>query len=560
MHPMHPLKIYAYYRLLICSVFFFSIFFKLKAHVFKPTGFDVNTLLVLISYFAGYICIAFSVILYTQFAKIITQLACFATVVTDIVLLTLLALVSGGFTSEISILTLVTVSAGSIMTHSRLATSLAALASLALLFDHWYYSLHHLKPHSRDSVDTGTLGIIFFATSFLIQNIAQRLKESEQRTEKATTALKDLEALNHHIIQRMRTGILVITQELHIAMMNESAQQLLELNNDSITLPQALSHSKHQSLNQISHPLCQLTQDWQKIPSTPAQTIFKHSPQGPEIIASITHLHSPEKSNQQFILIFLEDNSRMTQHVQQLKLASLGQLTAAIAHEIRNPLGAISHAAQLLMESDTLNTEDLRLTNIIQQHSVRVNQIIENVLSLSRRKKANPERFNIVTWLKKFIADFHQPEQIQLIQPVQHDALSSALEACFDLSQLHQVILNLIKNGIRYSQKNGIEHIYLTIGSESQHHRPFINVIDFGPGISLEQESRLFEPFFTTETEGTGLGLYISRELCQANQARLNYIPNNHLNIPNLQLSPGSDTIGACFRITFAHPDKILKQ
>ena len=229
----------------------------------------------------------------------------------------------------------------------------------------------------------------------------------------------------------------------------------------------------------------------------------------------------------------------MAQQAQQLKLASLGRLTASIAHEIRNPLGAISHAGQLLAESQRLDAGDSRLTEIIKEHSQRVNTIIENILQLSRREHVHAKEFQLKPWLDEFLYDFCSSEHVSNRQ-ISLDISPEDTEIRMDPSQLHQIMWNLFSNGIRHGGTKGLPTLVIKGGVTQESHIPFLDIIDSGPGIDPETAQHIFDPFFTTEPHGTGLGLYIARELCECNQARLNYI----------QRQEG----GGCFRITFADP------
>jgi len=238
-------------------------------------------------------------------------------------------------------------------------------------------------------------------------------------------------------------------------------------------------------------------------------------------------------------LIFLEDMASVAQQAQQLKLASLGRLTASIAHEIRNPLGAISHAGQLLAESTHLDKGEMRLTEIIQEHSRRVNTIIENIMQLNRRDRSNPEEIDLNQWLASFVDDFCLNEDV-LVSQIDYSLTDDINIIRFDESQLQQILLNLCQNGLRHGDKSNLPHIRLQGGISRKSSAPYLEVIDNGKGIDPAIAEHIFEPFFTTAASGSGLGLYISRELCESNQAHLNYIP-------------GSDS-GSCFRITFADP------
>ncbi|MEX2367131.1 MAG: HAMP domain-containing sensor histidine kinase, partial [Pseudohongiellaceae bacterium] len=257
-----------------------------------------------------------------------------------------------------------------------------------------------------------------------------------------------------------------------------------------------------------------------------------------QIQANFSYLTPGDNSN---VLIFLEDYSLLSSRVQQLKLVSLGRLTASIAHEIRNPLGAISHASQLLTESSKLPEGDERLIEIIINHSNRINSIIENILQLSRNKGEVPELINLSLWLPQFISRFansyNHPVTIDL------ELADDNIQIRVNPSQLEQLLTNLCDNGIRYSmKKTGREHLTVRVQFSPDGLSPYIDIIDEGEGIPLADRGKIFEPFFTTERSGTGLGLYICREICEANQAQISY-----LRTENQQ---------SCFRISFTHPDR----
>ncbi|MDX5300079.1 MAG: histidine kinase, partial [Gammaproteobacteria bacterium] len=325
----------------------------------------------------------------------------------------------------------------------------------------------------------------------------------------------------HQIIQRMRTGILVCDPRGSLRMANAAARELL-------------CEPGQPTLNTLPQPLQLRLEEWLNNPDSRSDA-FRARPTLPQIQPSLTRLH---QEGDALILIFLEDTSKIAQQAQQLKLASLGRLTAAIAHEIRNPLGAISHAAQLLAESETLTKADRKMCDIIQRHSRRVNTIVENVLQLSRRTATRSERIELNRWLGTFVTDFSQscqePCELRL-EPHANDP-----EGLFDPSQLEQVLTNLVENGLRYSaQRTGRRFVILRVGMTEDGERNYIEVQDEGPGIPVEQRDSVFEPFYTTEQGGTGLGLYIARELCEANQAQLTVVPGR---------GPG-----ACFRLLLAY-------
>jgi two-component system, NtrC family, sensor histidine kinase PilS len=231
----------------------------------------------------------------------------------------------------------------------------------------------------------------------------------------------------------------------------------------------------------------------------------------------------------------------MAERVQQGKLAALGRLSASIAHEIRNPVGAMSHAGQLLAESPRIGPEERRLTDIIRNNSERVSTIINNVLQLSRREATQPSRLTLGDWIEEFLSEFCETMQVSKDQ-IALVAGADYLEVRFDPSHLHQVVWNLCENAIKYGEaRNGIS-VEIRLGRLSPSNRPFLEVADRGPGIEVQVVDRIFEPFFTGRKGGTGLGLFIARELCQLNRSILLYEPR------------AGD--GSVFRIVFSDPQR----
>lgn len=446
-------------------------------------------------------------------------------ILADLLMIHLLAFFSGGISTGIVNLGIISVAAGNILIPGRMGTFYAALATLASLVTAGLLFAQGASGVD-DIVRAGVMGGIYFAAAFLLQNITRRLASSEQLASERARSIEELEHLNHQIIQRMHTGILVAEPNGTIRMANAASGELLLGERAAspwlLDLPQALK----QRLDQ-----------WLENPNARTPP-FQARNETPGVQANFMRLDSPLEH---LILIFLEDTGKITQQAQQMKLASLGRLTAGIAHEIRNPLGAISHAAQLLGESDTADDGDRRMAGIIQRHSERVNAIIENVLELSRRRTTSVHLMDLGEWLARVVNDYRE----SVTEPVVIDLKlsNSPGSARFDPSQLQQALTNLIDNGLRYSrQRTGSAQITVRTGVTDNGQRAYVDVQDYGPGLDESQQASLFEPFHTTEQNGTGLGLYLARELCEANQARLFLL--------------ASSAQGCCFRITFAHPGR----
>jgi two-component system sensor histidine kinase PilS (NtrC family) len=450
-----------------------------------------------------------------------------ANFIVDVGALTLFSHLSGGTAGGISLLLLVCVAASGLILSGQLALLVAALASIALLGD-TLYQLAANPASNQSLVAAGLQGMLLFATSIGFLVLSQRLRISQQLASERAADVSKLQNLNQLIVQRMRTGILVIDDNSAIKMMNEAAAELLHARD---TQEQLLEGSTPPLLDSLRHRF----DAWKHDHGAPAR-VFRIADTGPDLVARFTALDQEQSGD---TLVFIEDSGQLAQRAQQLKLAALGRLTASIAHEIRNPLGAISHAGQLLRESTQLDASDTRLIDIVLNHSRRINSIIENVLQLSRRSPPNPRRVNLRDWLQHFVEEYQEGFSASALINI-HETVPT--EITVDTDQIGQVLTNLLDNALRYSQKStGIASAELIIARDRQH-LPQLDIVDEGTGIDSRDQEKVFEPFFTTESKGNGLGLYIARELCEINQARLHYLRTEH----------GK----SCFRISFSHPDR----
>lgn len=449
----------------------------------------------------------------------------FSLALVDVILLSGLLYTAGGPSSGIGNLIIVSVAVANILLRGRIGLLIAAVAASGLVYMTFYLGLNR-PAAATQYVHAGALGSLCFAAALLVQSLTRRLQRSESLAERHAAEVADLQALNAQILERMRTGILVLDQ-----------QQVLLANQSALTLlgnPELVG----QPLTGHCPELVERLKQWQQNPTLRPQDLHT-LPHGPLVQPNFVSL---KRGGQQGILVFLEDVSQIAQQAQQLKLASLGRLTAGIAHEIRNPLGAISHAAQLLQESDDLDGPDRRLAQIIQDQSRRMNLVIENVLQLSRRRQAQPQLLDLKYWLHRFASEYRASAAPN--QSLHLEVQSGSLKTRMDSNQLIQILNNLVQNGLRYSaQCHPQGQVWLKLFRDPESDLPVLEVRDDGPGVPTAQVEHIFEPFFTTESKGTGLGLYLSRELCESNQARLDY--------------RGDEGKGGCFRITFAHPRKL---
>jgi two-component system sensor histidine kinase PilS (NtrC family) len=437
----------------------------------------------------------------------------------DITAITLLMHACGGIESGLGILIVISITGGALMLAGRAALLFAALATLAMFAEQIHNLIHDIPTRFPQA---GLLGAAFFASALLTLVLSDRVRESEKLAQERKKELSNLARLNEYIIQHMQTGVLAVDVDNRIILMNDPAWHLLEM-------PDAPTGSQLQAASPELHETLIHWHDRRQGECPP----FRCRPQGPEIKPYIKPLGLGGMDG---VLLFLEDNSIIQREAQQMKLASLGRLTASIAHEIRNPLGAISHASQLFDESPDLNPADRRLTQIIKTNSTRVNQVIENVLQLSRRKQGKPAWFPLGDWFDELA---HELIKSQGFSPATlHLQISPKDTGVFvDKEQLRQVVTNLCNNAREHALDKNNLRIHLIGGKTAEFRYPVVDIMDNGPGIAPEVAKQIFEPFFTTRNQGTGLGLFIAKELCEANQIRLEYIPG--------------PTGGSCFRLHF---------
>lgn len=440
----------------------------------------------------------------------------------DIVAITLIMHASGGVTSGLGTLTVVTIAVGGILIGGRCALALAALASLCVLGEQVYAHLHQEFSHNAYS-NAGILGLAYLASALIAYQLSLMAEHSQNLALQHSFDLASLEQLNAYIIEHMQSGILIVDHHERLRLMNASAQRMLGLGRQPAELRDACP------------VLCAYYRQWLRSPEHDLYEISK--PNQPPVQVRMSRHDNPAGA---LHILLLEDSDLHNQRVQQSKLASLYRLTASIAHELRNPLSAVRQASQLLAETDDLEHGSARLTAIIQRNCARINEIIESILMLSRRSPAHGEALQLREWLEQFATDFQFQQQLPTHSSLLLIEIGAEVRARFDPGQLRQILDNLCSNALKYGR--AAEHPVLLRVDRLSSGEPVIEVRDRGPGIRPEDARHLFEPFFTTSTTGTGLGLYISRELAELNQGRLEYLPN-----------PEG---GSCFRLTIPDADR----
>ncbi|WP_165922925.1 sensor histidine kinase [Sulfurirhabdus autotrophica] len=501
-HYWRSLHYYNLYRLVIGGVF--SVSFVLFGATLS-FGEESPLLFFLTSIFYVAICVVSIITISLRWPGFKYQLA--FQVVSDIVLIVALMHASGGEKSGLGLLLVASLAAGSLISRGKMALFFAAFATIVVLLEQLHRVLF-LNDSSSDFLHSGLLSISFFATAWLARTLAKYATASEDLAKQRGIDLANLAQVNQLVIQDMQDGVLVVDENGIIRQSNTQAEKMLGV---------VIHKQRDLDLADYSPPLAAYFRHW----CEDHEAVFEPlriQANGKQIKVRFVPLGGEKTIG---ALIFLENVSIMQAQAQQIKLAALGRLTANIAHEIRNPLSAIGHATQLLQEEEGMDKTQSRMLQIIRDNTFRLDRMVQDVLQLNRRDRAEIEQIPAENFLRSFVEDFCQVEKIPSA------AISLEIDSdqtiCFDRSHLNQVLWNLCRNAWRHCQKQDAS-IRLCVTEAHIENIIQLDVIDDGAGVSVEMQPQLFEPFSTTENQGTGLGLYIAKEICEANGASLDYI------------------------------------
>ncbi|KTD22498.1 two-component system sensor kinase PilS [Legionella londiniensis] len=506
----HMLLIYNIYRLvtigLLFGLFWLNIYSQANAAIYSSS---------LLAYLV--FGLVFLYIWYKQSIKFEQQVLWAGTV--DIIVMVLFIHVLGYLESGLGILLNASIAVLSILAPGRLAIFFASIASCMLLaisaFEYFY-----IKTNDDLSIffSTGIYGAGFFATALTAWYLAQWVRSSEHMALDKAKELASMHRLNEYIVERLQYGVIYIDTNQEVRVMNTAARQFFNISERQKGL--TLQHVSQALYEKYLQFLSQRKED-----ELVAQAIIEN----PYLQV---HFYSTSHAAQTAVLIILEDMTNIAQQAQQLKLASLGRFSASIAHELRNPLGAISHAVQLMGEGSHLNEEDKRLRQLIINNCNRMNTVIKNVLQISRQQQSKPETIELVPFVEQFIREFCIINQCDMRLNPPRDKKKTVV---FDRSQLEQVLVILCDNAMQHGQDES-GHVNINITIKTKARRTSLMVCDTGPGIPESIQNNIFDPFFSTLRSGYGMGLFIAKDLCEINQARLSLTDSD---------------LGCCFTISF---------
>lgn len=525
--PRRELYFFALYRLLVASLLAALVFSPLSVLVGESHQPQLAQVVSVI-----YLVFATAVLLWGRNERWL-QTIVFWSVVGDIAAALLLSHALPGSNAGISMSLLFNIAAAGLLLPLSRAMLVALLASCATVAEFIWTQLEGTSTgNGRTLAELAMFVTSYLALAFICYQIGSRTRRTQQLADRRGAEVANLFEVNELIIRRMRTGVLVVDIDGRITLANEAATALLgdmegTLASERITLASASP--------ELARRLQRWRGGWQE-----EELPLQLAPEQAEVQPRFARL----LADSDMTLIFLDDTTVVSKRAESLTLSTLGRFSASLAHEIRNPLAAINYATQLLEESDDLGDADRRLLQIIHQQCQRTNGIVESVLALARRERANPENLDLAAFVRRFVIDYRQTLSLE------NDSLEAVIReasvpALMDPRHLHQVLTALVHNALKYGRiAEEPARVRIRVASGERH--AVIDVMDRGPGIPDAIVAQLFRPFYTTSEHGTGLGLYIARELCRANQAQLDYV-----SVP---------AGGACFRLTLSTPNTAFNQ
>lgn len=523
--PKRELYFFALYRLLITTVIAALLFSPLSNLVGAA---DHPQLAFWVS--GIYLLLALVILLVGRSERWLRRIVV-SGVAVDIVAATLLAHALPGASAGISMSLLFNIAAAATLLPLSLGLGLALAASAATAGEYMWKLLEGGDP-TRTLAELAMFITSYLALAFVSYQVGNRARRNQQLANQRGDEVANLFQINELIIRRMRTGVLVVDGANRITLANEAASTLIGDADGN-------GGSGRLELGSAAPDLSRRLQRWRN-GWTNEETPLQLSPDQPEVQPRFARL----LAGSDLTLVFLDDSTVVSRRAESLTLSAMGRFSASLAHEIRNPLAAINYAAQLLEESTAIGDTDRRLLQIIHQQCQRTNGIVESVLGLARRERANPENLDLAAFVRRFVLEYKQGITLETdsIEPI---ITETSVHGLVDPRHLHQILTVLVHNALKYGRV-GQEPARVRLRVARQERAAVIDVMDRGPGIPETVASQLFRPFFTTSEHGTGLGLYIARELCKANQANLEYV-----SVP---------AGGACFRLVLAGPHTMLPQ
>ncbi len=399
-----------------------------------------------------------------------------------------------------------------------LALGTAASVTIFLLFDAWWISLQSMGEFPSRFLQSGLSGSGFFVLALLANQLALRLVREEQRSRNSQSVARMQTQVNELVIETLTDGVLVIDANGVVRSANPASRHLLATHDAGRMVPFVLAAEAA----------------WQPLVEVMRMTFLLKTPQ--EVDVSLEYpsrnahrLHvrtrlaaSQDNMNESLCVMFLEDLREMEARVRTEKMAAMGRMSAAVAHEIRNPLTAISQANALL-EEDLQDPAHRQLTAMVRQNAQRLAKIVDDVLNISRAQAPSPEQHGSMVLLDEAVMRMASDWTAQTAARQQtHIAVNAGdTVVAFDPEHLRRLLINLLDNALRYASPTA--HSIKVSTQTTNPGQARLSVWSDGAPLEKTVQTHLFEPFFSSESRSSGLGLYICRELCERYGALIGY-------------------------------------
>jgi two-component system sensor histidine kinase PilS (NtrC family) len=518
------------------ELYFFALFRVLEAGIlgivaFTPLGLtmaEIKAPLLLKLAAAGYFAAALLLLWLSINGDVRLRRQAASGLLLDLLVWGVALLAMDGGESGLAMFMIFNLGAGALVLTPAASLGFATGAALILLCEYVFNRLFDTGS-ARTAAESIMFSVTYLGTALMCQQLRRQMHASEELASRRGEEVASLSEMNQLVIRRMRTGVLVVDGSHNIRLSNEAAWGLLG----------GVTHHKRE-LVQVSEALHQSLWAWRRGHGVvPKAMVFFEG--GPEVLPRFVAMSHTDR----LFLIFLDDSRIYSGRAEELTLFTLGRLSASIAHEIRNPLAAISYSTQPLEESEGMADADRRLLEIIHSQTTRMNGIVQNILDLARQERSQVESVELVAFTRAFVHDYSEshPLETDILQAVDG---GTRIVALVDPQHLHQVMTVLVHNALTYGRTPGSPaQVTVAVRRDDALNLPLVEVIDRGPGIPQRVAEQIYTAFFTTSDHGTGLGLYIARQLCEANQCHLVYEP-----------VPGG---GSCFRIQLPTPQVLAE-
>jgi len=479
--------------------------------------------LVLASFLAGGVVVA------SRRAGLPAKHGIWMLMVSDVVWGTALVHYSGGVGSQFSLIFCLSIIAASFLLGGRGGLIIAIIASVCYVSYAVFQSEGYVKPGFRwfDASAVWSQGLMqtymhvsfFFVVGAVGDYLAERSRRKGYELQEAETELKQLKVDTDNILKHMSSGVLVCDSDGQVLMINPTAEYILEVSRSNV-----LGHNADSVLADAVPEFVEVVQEALNSNMRRQRrelTLREGKPKELPLGVSLSMLRDEEGNKRGVIALFqdLTEVRRMQMRVRQAdRLAAIGELSANIAHELRNPLASISGSIEMLYNEVKLSGENKRLMELIMKESGRLDRIITDFLEFARMRPPSADQVHINQCIEDVVMLLSNNAAVSRMENIKIDNSVGDVVITFDEEQMKQVFVNLIINACEIMNDGGRLTVSLTKGEEAWLE---ITFRDEGPGISDEAQAHLFEPFFTTKEGGTGLGLAIANKIVTAHGGKL---------------------------------------